>query len=106
MTRGCYRACAFRTEAARCGFPTACRLSPAYILLPNLTLRTAALILTVWFPVAAFAQSPTPGEGDRLPPSVPAVRVTVPPQIDGRLDDAAWTLAPVINTFTQRDPNE
>jgi hypothetical protein len=28
------------------------------------------------------------------------------PEIDGRLDDAAWALAEVISGFTQRDPNE
>src|SRR5688500_2291879 len=35
-----------------------------------------------------------------------AVRVAKPPSIDGNLDDEAWSLAPEITGFTQRDPDE
>src|SRR5262245_44519060 len=42
----------------------------------------------------------------RTAPIVEAVRVPMAPDIDGRIDDAAWLQARVISTFTQRDPNE
>jgi hypothetical protein len=35
-----------------------------------------------------------------------AVRVTKPPAVDGNLDDEAWSAAPEITGFTQRDPDE
>src|SRR5688572_4757753 len=34
-----------------------------------------------------------------------AVRVTMPPTIDGRLGDEVWTLAPQATGFVQRDPD-
>ena len=37
---------------------------------------------------------------------VRAVRAQTPIQIDGRLDDAAWALAPPVGDFRQRDPQE
>ena len=63
--------------------------------------------LNVWAQ-APVAASPTPSRNaePRVAPRASAVRTEVAPAIDGRLDDAAWTLAPVINTFTQRDPDE
>ncbi|MGQ0736152.1 MAG: DUF5916 domain-containing protein, partial [Acidobacteriota bacterium] len=39
-------------------------------------------------------------------PSLQAVRVQVPPTIDGRLDEETWRLAPPAMEFTQRDPDE
>ncbi|MEO7711844.1 MAG: DUF5916 domain-containing protein [Gemmatimonadaceae bacterium] len=70
----------------------------------------ALLALT---PVAAWAQASvtSPVAGSTGSPSsaavtAVAVRVTAAPKIDGRLDDAVWAQAPVINTFTQRDPEE
>jgi hypothetical protein len=39
-------------------------------------------------------------------PRAAAIRTTTAPHIDGRLDDAAWTDAPVITLFIQRDPDE
>ncbi len=41
-----------------------------------------------------------------VPPTVAAVRVQAGPTLDGRIDDAAWSGVPIINTFTQRDPDE
>src|SRR5258705_106392 len=44
------------------------------------------------------------------PPQIPlarAVRATPDsPRLDGRLDDPAWQQAPLVTSFTQRDPNE
>jgi hypothetical protein len=63
-------------------------------------------------PTAAWAQAPAAAPvassrpGARVPPTATAVRTETPPAVDGRLDDAAWTNAPVISTFTQRDPFE
>jgi hypothetical protein len=39
-------------------------------------------------------------------PTARAGRVTAPPTVDGRLDDAAWQGAPVVSGFRQRDPQE
>jgi hypothetical protein len=73
----------------------------------------AALVAALTLPpTIAHAQPPggvTGGSGApvvRVPPSVAAVRIEAPPSIDGRLDDAAWTGAVVISSFTQRDPDE
>ena len=38
-------------------------------------------------------------------PSIPAVFVTKAPTIDGRLNDEAWTTAPKVDQFVQREPN-
>jgi len=37
-------------------------------------------------------------------PHLAAARVTTPPVLDGRLDEAAWQAAPASDTFTQRRP--
>jgi hypothetical protein len=39
-------------------------------------------------------------------PVLRAVRVSVPPTIDGDLTDAAWQSAPVFTDFTQHDPDD
>jgi hypothetical protein len=39
-------------------------------------------------------------------PHVTAVHVADPPVLDGRLDDAAWRLAPAAGAFTQKSPRE
>jgi hypothetical protein len=66
-------------------------------------------------PVHAWAQARVPESGAatttstreaRVAPRAAAVRTAVPPTVDGRLDDAAWNEAPVIDTFVQRDPDE
>ncbi|MBC8132371.1 MAG: carbohydrate binding family 9 domain-containing protein, partial [Deltaproteobacteria bacterium] len=59
-------------------------------------------------PVPAVAP-PVPDPHVAVPPSLPrlkAVRATDPPVLDGRLDDAAWTLAPATSQFTQQQPYE
>ncbi|MBW3628873.1 MAG: carbohydrate binding family 9 domain-containing protein [Gemmatimonadetes bacterium] len=70
----------------------------------------ALLALT---PIGAWAQAsvtaPEAGSGGSpasAAVTASAVRITAAPQVDGRLDDAVWAQAPVINTFTQRDPDE
>lgn len=51
----------------------------------------------------AFAAQAPPEPQRR---EVQAIRVSSPPSIDGDLTDAAWTAAPEITGFTQRDPDE
>ena len=40
------------------------------------------------------------------PPMMSATRVSEPPKIDGRLDDAVWSLAQPVSAFTQKFPGE
>jgi hypothetical protein len=52
------------------------------------------------------ASAPEPGAPGRLR-TLPAMRVTgLPPAIDGRLDDPAWSRAPVATGFVQVEPHE
>ena len=44
------------------------------------------------------------GQAAETPPSVTAVRIQVPPRIDGRLDDSVWKLATPATDFRQREP--
>lgn len=44
------------------------------------------------------------GQEVESPPSVTAIRVAVPPHIDGRLDDPVWRLAIPAAGFRQREP--
>ena len=53
----------------------------------------------------AGSQSQDPG-GEAGPPPVQAMRIAQPLSIDGVLDEAAWTAAPAISAFRQRDPVE
>jgi len=39
-------------------------------------------------------------------PTLTVVRAPMPPNIDGRLDDAIWRTAPLIDTFVQEEPVE
>src|SRR5688500_17313293 len=39
-------------------------------------------------------------------PRVHSLRTSIPPVIDGRLDDPCWTNSPVTDRFTQVDPHE
>jgi hypothetical protein len=64
---------------------------PSPFLLP----MSAALLLQ-----AASAQGPS------APPTLRAVRVAVPPRVDGVLDDPVWRDAPLASGFRQRDPRE
>jgi hypothetical protein len=63
--------------------------------------RPLAVALAVLLPGAAPA-----GEADHPARTVQAVRAATPIAVDGRLDDAAWTSAPVVGGFLQRDPDE
>jgi hypothetical protein len=60
-------------------------------------------VIVALLTVAAVATDP---QSSRERPSVPATRVTEAPRIDGVLDEAVWQLAPVIDTFTQQEPQE
>ena len=71
-------------------------------------------IIAALAPALAVAQSTEPrafpatartADGAAAPRAA-AVRTREAPAIDGRLDDAAWSAAPVIESFTQRDPDE
>ncbi|MFQ5698795.1 MAG: DUF5916 domain-containing protein [Myxococcota bacterium] len=70
---------------------------------PRLTLLllVASLALPRWSP-GAPASAASEGEA----PSVEAVRVEVPPVLDGKLDDPAWKEAAQIGPLTQVDPVE
>jgi len=50
-------------------------------------------------PAALLAQAPPTPQGA-------AGRTAAPRRIDGRLDDAGWTTAKVIEGFKQREPDE
>jgi hypothetical protein len=55
---------------------------------------------------AAAQQNPGPGGAARAP-RIPAVRVQgAPPEIDGRVDDAAWAGAPAVRDFIGFEPAE
>lgn len=58
----------------------------------------SALALLSLLPSTVLGQTPLP--------AATAARTVVAPAVDGVLDDAAWEQAPLINTFTQRDPEE
>ncbi|HXG88785.1 MAG TPA: DUF5916 domain-containing protein [Vicinamibacterales bacterium] len=63
-----------------------CRLPAPFLVLLLLTAPSAA-------------QTPAP-------PTADARLVTTPPRVDGRLDDAAWKTAALIQGFRQREPQE
>jgi Domain of unknown function (DUF5916)/Carbohydrate family 9 binding domain-like len=60
--------------------------------------RCLALLLAL-FPLVASADKPPPAR-------VVAVRIDRPPAIDGKLDDEAWTKAPVATGFRQEAPSD
>ena len=64
----------------------------------------SAVAALVVFPCVCAAQGPNPG-ADTLK-TVRMVRTDVPPAIDGRLDDAVWARAAVIDDFHQSRPIE
>ncbi|MEO7156292.1 MAG: DUF5916 domain-containing protein, partial [Vicinamibacterales bacterium] len=39
-------------------------------------------------------------------PSIQAVKATVPMKVDGVLDEASWSLAPIVDRFIQQEPQE
>lgn len=87
------------------------------------TLCCRGLICTALFlvPTNSFAQatehkheappvlkpgSPTSAQSSRERPVVTALRVSESPRVDGVLDEAAWSSAPVVDQFVQQEPAE
>jgi hypothetical protein len=65
-------------------------------------IRILPLALLLLLPAAAAGQGEPP-----LRKEIRAVRIAgPPPTIDGRLDDAAWAAAPVLDDFVQKQPVE
>lgn len=64
-------------------------------------MRALTALLCLWPAAATAARAQPP-----VPPVAEARRVSAPPVIDGRLDDAAWVAAPPIAGFRQREPIE
>jgi hypothetical protein len=64
--------------------------------------RIAIAVIAVNIIVAAVVRA----EDTKPRPTYQAVRASAPPVIDGDLSDAAWSSAPEITGFTQRDPSE
>ena len=76
------------------------------------TILAATLMLALAGPVSGETRAPQNGtngtsgeggEGGTL--TVKAARAPSPPELDGRLDDAAWAVASVATDFTQRRPD-
>lgn len=65
------------------------------------TLVLLALVALLPMGSGLVAQS----NGARVP-SAEATRTATPPGVDGRMDDAAWTSARVLDGFTQREPRQ
>lgn len=75
--------------------------------------RALTLLLAAALAAPAAAQqtpaSPSPSPTPAVPTAKRAQAVRVEgraPEIDGRLDDAAWAAAPVLSGLTQKDPRE
>ncbi len=74
----------------------------------------AAAVLLLCAPLSSSAAQQAgqdSGNGGTDPAVRPALAFAIraqpePPEIDGRLDDIAWQLAPVHSGFVQRDPNQ
>jgi hypothetical protein len=77
--------------------PPARRAAIAFVFMLSLCLICVGLLGAR----PAFAQDAMSGEA-----TAHAVRVSSPPVIDGRDDDAAWKLAPPVTGFRQFDPGE
>ncbi|HEV7588282.1 MAG TPA: DUF5916 domain-containing protein [Longimicrobium sp.] len=83
-----------------------------------MTRSALALVVALATPVASAAQQTTPPANPPAPPpagagpTLPAKRAAAvrisgrAPEVDGRLDDAAWAAAPVLSGLTQKDPKE
>ena len=55
--------------------------------------------------LAANLGAQQPAQSDSTAPTARAVRAAAAIRIDGRLDEATWSSAPPVTSFTQRDPN-
>jgi len=51
------------------------------------------------------SQTPAPLTATERP-TLQAVRATTPLKVDGVMDEAAWALAPIVDTFIQQEPQE
>ena len=74
-------------------------LRAARLTLPSLPCLAAGVSAQV-----SSAEGPSPGA--IAPFHIDALLVQQGPRIDGILDDAVWRSAPVIDQFTQKEPNE
>ncbi len=68
--------------------------------------RALVGLMTLAIATPAVAQQSRDGLVERPATVAVAVRAPEAPKLDGRLDDPAWTTAPAISDFVQRDPNE
>ena len=69
----------------------------------TLALQAAATVQAAAVPDTTDPRLRHPG---RVPPIITAVRVEQAPNLDGRLDDAAWQYAPFVGDFTQAEPED
>lgn len=69
-----------------------------------LSSRRAATFLQALIALSLLAFTPTVGRAQEGPRIATAVAVSVAPDIDGMLDDAAWQTAQVLTGFIQREP--
>lgn len=74
-------------------------------------MRTTVLqVLTVCglvaFPTVASAANPIDYATAKRDRKLPATRATGPIEVDGRLDEPAWAVAPLAKDFIQNDPRE
>jgi hypothetical protein len=67
-------------------------------------LTSALLIMATAAAPGLAAQEHTTAGSDA--PSTAAARLSSPVEVDGRLDDAAWAVAPMTSELRQREPNE
>jgi hypothetical protein len=70
--------------------------------------RLSIVLAAAWLLAQPGAADPQAGSSrpERPAPSMAAARVTGAIQIDGRLDEPAWSTAPAATAFIQRDPDE
>ena len=67
------------------------------------------LIAALLLPASGFSQTPVSNTGHQHERQITisrAIRTSSPIQLDGRLTEAAWSTAPVTDSFTQIDPEE
>ncbi|MGQ0764804.1 MAG: DUF5916 domain-containing protein [Gemmatimonadota bacterium] len=70
-------------------------------------LRDCSILAATAFTLSVSASpQATASVHDRPLTTSRAVRVSDPPRIDGRLDDAVWAQAPITDSFTQIEPDE
>jgi hypothetical protein len=90
--------------------PTSCRVRTlaalaAVLLIPSAPSRAQSPVVIAGT-VPNAVQQASPADRRASATVAQAMRVTVPPVLDGRSDDAAWASAQVIDRFLEYDPNE